>query len=79
MLKKAALLLAFLGNPQLIILDEPFTTIDVEAQEKLLHLIKTYQSKGINFLISSHHLPNVENFTFKSIVQIQNGMLEASL
>lgn len=77
MLKKAALLLAFLGNPQLIILDEPFTTIDVEAQKKLLDFIKDQYALGVNFLISSHHLPNVENFNFDSVVQIQNGKLKA--
>jgi ABC-2 type transport system ATP-binding protein len=31
MLKKTAILLAFLGSPSLVILDEPFTTIDVAA------------------------------------------------
>jgi ABC-2 type transport system ATP-binding protein len=79
MLKKAALLLAFLGNPQLIILDEPFTTIDVKAQEKLFKLINDYLSLGVNFLVSSHHFPNVDNFTFKSIIDIKNGKLESPL
>ncbi len=77
MLKKAALLLAFLGNPQLIILDEPFTTIDGEAQEKLLTLIRDQQSTGVNFLISSHHLPTMQDFAFDTVVQIQNGHLSA--
>ncbi|GAA5037196.1 ABC transporter [Marivirga lumbricoides] len=75
MLKKASLLLAFLGTPKLIILDEPFTTIDAEAQQNLLGIIKNKKAKGINFLISSHHLPDMQEFEFTSIQQLINGKL----
>lgn len=40
MVKKVSLLLAFLGDPSLIILDEPLITIDREAREVLFELIK---------------------------------------
>lgn len=75
MLKKAALLLAFLGNPTLIILDEPFTTIDNEAQLKLMSLIKIQATRGVSFLISSHHIPQEDKFKLDSSIRISNGQL----
>lgn len=55
--KKLSLLLAFLGSPQLILLDEPLITLDVKATAALLHLVQSYQKKKeVSFLISSHQL-----------------------
>lgn len=56
MVKKVSLLLAFLGDPSLIILDEPLITIDREAREVLFRLIRDYHEKGVTFLLSSHQL-----------------------
>jgi ABC-2 type transport system ATP-binding protein len=55
MLKKTALLLAFLGDPDLILLDEPFAFIDDETEGKLSRLINKLRKKGKNMIITSHH------------------------
>lgn len=55
MLKKLSLLFAFMGQPSLILLDEPFITLDPESQESMQELIADLSGKGISFLISSHH------------------------
>ncbi len=56
MMKKLSLVLAFLGSPSLILLDEPLTTLDADAVPALLQLIR-HQScnAGTGFLLSSHH------------------------
>lgn len=55
MLKKLSLVLAFLGKPKLILLDEPLNTIDAESLEVLYHWInKKNKKEGISFLLSSH-------------------------
>lgn len=54
MLKKLSLLLAFTGKPKLVLLDEPFITLDVNAVEALREIISTYRCKGVSFVISSH-------------------------
>ena len=54
MVKKTSLALAFLGEPSVIILDEPLITIDLEARDNLFSLIKDYHARGITFLLSSH-------------------------
>lgn len=55
MLKKAALALAFMGNPKIICLDEPFTTIDRPSLRNFIELAAKYRRQyGTAFLISSH-------------------------
>lgn len=55
MLKKLSLVLAFLGTPQLILLDEPAITLDVQALDILVHWIADQHTRqGTTFFISSH-------------------------
>ncbi|MFN8352822.1 MAG: ABC transporter ATP-binding protein [Spirosomataceae bacterium] len=54
MLKKTSLVLAFLGNPKVILLDEPLITIDKRAQERMYELVNRYHQQGVTFLMSSH-------------------------
>lgn len=66
MLKKLSLVLAFMGRPACILLDEPLTTLDVDSLPILYSWIaKQCQQEGTTFLSSSHQafegdiLPNV--------------------
>jgi ABC-2 type transport system ATP-binding protein len=54
MLKKTSLVLAFLGNPTLMMLDEPLITIDERAVDQLYALIQEKLAEGVTFLLSSH-------------------------
>jgi ABC-2 type transport system ATP-binding protein len=54
MMKKLSLLLCFTSSPRLILLDEPFITLDVNTVSVLRELIAQYSENGISFLISSH-------------------------
>lgn len=54
MLKRLSLSLAFLGNPSLILLDEPFNTLDTTAIGTLIHMITDAHAKGTNFILVSH-------------------------
>ncbi|MEM7372687.1 MAG: ATP-binding cassette domain-containing protein [Bacteroidota bacterium] len=54
MKKKLALLLAFLGTPSLILLDEPFATLDRQAREGLVKLILSSRERGVSFVLTSH-------------------------
>ncbi len=56
MLKKLSLLLAFIGRPKWVLLDEPLTTLDQSSQKALCKLImQQHQQKNISFIITSHH------------------------
>jgi ABC-2 type transport system ATP-binding protein len=55
MVKRLSLLLAFIGNVPLILLDEPLATLDAEAVHALPDLIKDYRDEyGTCFIFSSH-------------------------
>lgn len=54
MLKKTSLVLAFLGNPSVVMLDEPLITIDDQAVRRVYELIDAYYRRGVTFLLSSH-------------------------
>jgi ABC-2 type transport system ATP-binding protein len=52
MLKKLSLVLAFLGDPKMIILDEPLITLDEQTRLKLFELIR--EKNETIFILSSH-------------------------
>jgi len=70
MLKKLSLICAFLGSPDLYILDEPLTTIDTDSAEKLYHLIKTRSSEGKSFLLSSHQQVSSDKLQIDGVFQL---------
>lgn len=73
MTKKLSLLLAFTGRPKLILLDEPFTTLNAQAVHTLHAYIEESSGKGIGFCISSHHplvVPHVKIFVQNKTISI---------
>lgn len=54
MLKKLALVLAFVGRPKWILLDEPFITLDAQSLPVLVQLIAQRQAHGCSFLLATH-------------------------
>lgn len=54
MLKKLSIVLAFLGKPDWIILDEPLITLDKEAQQIVTDLIIEKRAEGVSFLFATH-------------------------
>jgi ABC-2 type transport system ATP-binding protein len=76
MLKKLSLTLAFLGNPQVIILDEPIITLDDASRRILYDTISESYQKGISFLISSHQPLEDTAFQAHSFFQIKNKTLQ---
>ncbi len=54
MLKKLSLLLAFIGQPRWILLDEPLITLDTAAVTVIIQLIEQQYEQGISFLLTSH-------------------------
>jgi ABC-2 type transport system ATP-binding protein len=76
MLKKSALLLAFMGNPELVILDEPFTTIDKNTQDQLIKLICKRGTQGTGFLITSHQSSLLDLLPITSVLKMKKGKIE---
>ena len=54
--KKAGIIAALIGKPELIILDEPFANLDPTTQIRLKAIIKELAAGEVTILISSHDL-----------------------
>lgn len=76
MLKKTSLVLAFLGNPTLIMLDEPLITIDERAVAQLYDLINAYRTRGASFLLSSHQDVRAMGLPLSSLWQVQDKTIQ---
>lgn len=71
--KKAGIVAALIGNPEVIILDEPFANLDPTTQIRLKAIIKNLAEKqGVTVLISSHDLLHVTDVC-ERIVVLEKG------
>jgi ABC-2 type transport system ATP-binding protein len=64
MIKKLSLVLAFIGNPRFILLDEPIITIDASALEIICNIISKKFEQGVSFIITSHQKIPVDQLIF---------------
>lgn len=75
MLKKLSILLAFLGKPAWIILDEPLITLDTQAQTLVTDMIIEKHKTGTSFLFATHQ--DFENALIRptDIYEVKNQTL----
>jgi len=67
---------ALVHDPRLLILDEPFTGADPIARHELTGLFRDLAAEGVDILISSHVLHEVEAIT-QQILMIDHGRILA--
>jgi ABC-2 type transport system ATP-binding protein len=77
MKQKTALMAAFVHEPKLLLLDEPFVGLDPKASFALKEAFKTMTQQGASIFFSSHVLEVVEKLTNKLAI-IQKGKLIAN-
>ncbi|WP_445748150.1 ABC transporter ATP-binding protein [Polaribacter sp.] len=71
--KKVGIIAAMMGNPKVIILDEPFANLDPTTQIRLKKIIKELsENNQITVLISSHDLTHVTEVC-ERIVVLEKG------
>lgn len=59
--RRTSIAQALLGNPELIVLDEPFNGLDAEGVDDVLRLIQQFnQDHNTSFFLCSHQLPYLE-------------------
>jgi ABC-2 type transport system ATP-binding protein len=76
MRQRLALAAALLGEPELLILDEPANGLDPEGVRWLRDFLRGFATEGGTVLVSSHHLAEVAQ-TVERVVVIHHGRLVA--
>lgn len=77
--KKVGIAAAFIGNPEVVILDEPFANLDPTTQIRLKNLLKEIAAtKKITMLISSHDLQHTIEVSNR-IVALEKGQIVKDL
>lgn len=71
--KRVSLLLAIIGNKELIVLDEPTAGIDADVKESILRVIRLLREAGVNLLVSSHDLREFFDIA-DNVVVVERGL-----
>ncbi|MDB4251809.1 ABC transporter ATP-binding protein, partial [Flavobacteriaceae bacterium] len=67
--KKAGIIAAMMGNPKVVVLDEPFANLDPTTQIRLKKILKTLtENKEITVLVSSHDLSHLTEVCERIVV-----------
>lgn len=75
MLQRAAIALAMIAEPQLLIADEPTTALDIEMQQEIMRLLReTCVQQGCSMLFVTHDLGLAEQIADR-IVVMKDGLI----
>ena len=69
--------LALVGSPELVILDEPTTGLDVESRDRLWSRLRRYRDEGGTLVITSHYLAEIEALASRVLV-VDHGRIIAN-
>lgn len=75
--KKVMLARALMTNPQLMILDEPCSGLDLYEREKLLADLDMFRDNGIHLIYVTHHIEEIVP-VFTHVLLIHEGKVLAS-
>ena len=74
--RRLSVALAFVGRPELVLLDEPTTGLDVDARRVLWEAIRRQQHAGATIMITSHYLEEIEALAERVVVIDGGRVLE---
>ena len=77
MRQRLGLAAALLGDPELLVLDEPANGLDPEGVRWLRDFLRDFAAEGRTVLVSSHHLAEVAQ-TVDDVVIVDRGRLVAA-
>ncbi|QUM76020.1 manganese/iron ABC transporter ATP-binding protein [Moritella sp. 24] len=76
--KRVFLARALAQESQVILLDEPFTGVDVKTEEQIMALLRELRAEGKVILVSTHNLGSVPEFCDRTVL-INRTILGAGL
>ena len=80
MRQRLSLACALIGNPEILVMDEPLNGLDPLAQRAFCNLLKQLANKGVSIVISSHQVTDLELLVDRAAILHHGQMLiEGSL
>lgn len=75
MKQRLALCQAFMENPNILLLDEPFNALDSENSAVLKNIIENEKKNGKIIIVAAHNLPNDLLDLFDYNIKMENGKI----
>jgi ABC-2 type transport system ATP-binding protein len=69
--RRVAIALAFVGNPDLVVLDEPTTGLDIEARHRVWDQLRASTGASRTVLFTTHYLEEAQALATRIIVLVQ--------
>ena len=66
--RRLSVALAFVGDPRLVLLDEPTTGLDVDARRTLWDALRRQHDRGATIVVTSHYLEEIEALAERVVV-----------
>ena len=73
--QRVLLALAIIGNPDVLVLDEPTTAVDPEGRTVIRELIATERARGRAILITTHELTEAERLSDRVVIMNHGRVL----
>lgn len=75
MLQKLAIVIALLGEPEILFLDEPTLGLDIKSNNELISVLKKLKKeKNITIILTSHDVQTIEKLATK-VAYLKNGVI----
>jgi len=74
MKQRVKLAQALVHGPRLVFLDEPTNGLDPKGRDEMLSLVEDVKKRGVNIVLSSHLLPDVERVC-ETVIMLNQGKL----
>lgn len=75
MRQRLSLAASLIGNPPILVLDEPTASVDLQGQKEFIQLLQDLQSEGQTILLSSHRAEEVRALVDRVVVMDEGKVI----
>lgn len=76
--KKIAIVIALMGNPQLVIMDNAFVALDSDTKNKLAHYLLDLNKEGVTVVVTDRNIDLLQQLCSRIAIMRKGSLLEIS-